>query len=498
MSLSISFVNVYATLPESCFERVQPTPVKKPRMIRFNFKLADELGICYDGATAEELAALFSGNQLFEDADPLAMAYCGHQFGHLNPQLGDGRAILLGDLIDQTGNRRDVQLKGCGRTPFSRNGDGRSPLGAALREYIMCEAMHALGVPTTRGLAVVNSGEYVMRQQREPGAVFTRVAASHIRVGTFQHFALRDDKVALHALVEHVLARHYPEIDPAAEDRCVQLFQLICRRQAELIARWMLLGFIHGVMNTDNMTVSGETIDYGPCAFMDAYRASTVFSAIDESGRYAYCNQPAVGQWNLARLAEALLTCFPGDEKTAAQYAADALNDYTVQYQQAWERGMAAKLGFSDVRDGDEVRSEKLLHLLEQGRLDYTLFFRYLSDLVGEAACDRDRFLARFNHTAPTVLQALHVWLDDWQQQLASRERDLHVARERMQAVNPAIIPRNHRVAAAISAAEAGDYSVFVSLLNALAEPYKAHTQYEAYQQAPTPREQVLRTFCGT
>ncbi len=500
-TVKIPFVNAYARLPEDFFVRLPPRPVKAPYLIRFNYELAEELGIELQDATAPELAELFSGNRVPDNADPLAMAYCGHQFGQLNPQLGDGRAILLGDVVNRQGELRDIQLKGSGRTPFSRGGDGRSPLGPALREYILCEAMHALGVPTTRALAVVGSGEQVVRQIPEPGAVFTRVAASHIRVGTFQYFALRQDQAAVQALADHVLERHYPEIDQSAEDRYLQLYRAICERQGNLIAQWLQLGFIHGVMNTDNMTVSGETIDYGPCAFMDAYSADKVFSSIDQGGRYAYQNQPAIGQWNLARLAETLLFLFPGDEDSAVEQAMAVLKEYSTRHGDAWQQAMSRKLGFSEAQPEDLQRVSTLLELMEQGRLDYTLLFRRLGR-VTQPELDRSPVLELLSlpecRPSDTLEQQLNHWLDEWQQQLSQRENDPEAVVTRMNAANPAIIPRNHRVAEAIKAAEIGDYSVFEDLLAALAEPYHEHPQYAAYQQPPEPEEKVLRTFCGT
>ena len=499
--MKIPFVNAYAQLPDACFAKLPPTPVRAPRLIRFNYPLAQELGIDSSAASDQDIADIFAGNRVPDGADPLAMAYCGHQFGQLNPQLGDGRALLLGDVIDQQGRQRDIQLKGSGRTPFSRGGDGRSPLGPALREYILCEAMYALGVPTTRALAVVSSGEQVVREQPEPGAVFPRVAASHIRVGTLQLFALRQDEQALRALADHVLERHYPHLDRTADDRYVQLFAAICRRQAELIAQWLLLGFIHGVMNTDNMTLSGETIDYGPCAFMDAFKAGQVFSSIDQRGRYAYQNQPAIGQWNLARLAEAMLSLFPGDEDAAIQQATTILKDYNNIHSQAWEQGMVRKLGFSSVVAGDVQRIAGLLELLEQGALDYTLFFRRLGQ-VTQPNADRSPVLSLLNlpdcRNNAALERALHEWLDEWQQQLAQRETESAEVIARMQSVNPAIIPRNHRVAEAIEAAENDDFSVFETLLSALEQPYAEQAAFEHYQLPPEPEQKVLRTFCGT
>jgi uncharacterized protein YdiU (UPF0061 family) len=503
MSLFFPFENAYAKLPSQCFSKALPTPVKQPQLIRFNEALARTLNINFSNVTDDELAAVFSGNETPENSEPLAMAYSGHQFGNLNPQLGDGRAILLGDLIDEHGQLMDVQLKGAGRTPYSRGGDGRSPMGPAIREYILCEAMYALGVPTTRALAVVASGEPVVRQQREPGAVFTRVGSSHIRVGTFQYFALRRDEEGLKAIADHVIKRHYPGIDSTAEDRYLQMFNAICKAQAELIAKWMLLGFIHGVMNTDNMTVSGETIDYGPCAFIDAFSMNKKFSSIDQQGRYAYNNQPAIGQWNLARLAEAILDLFPGDEKDAVTAAKEILGDYSQWHHDAWQQGINKKLGLSSVVDGDKEFSERLLTILDDGRLDFTLFFRRLSDLAVQGPnADRSALLALADDAearkSESLLTTLNQWLDDWQVMLSEREIDLVAVQTRMYSVNPAIIPRNHRVAEAIAAAEDGDYTVFEKLLNAVEKPYVSRPEFADYEKGPQPAEKVLRTFCGT
>lgn len=518
MSVSFPFENHYAKLPSQCFKKTQPTAVSSPELIKFNRPLAETLNITITDATESELTDIFSGNSIPSNAIPLAMAYSGHQFGNLNPQLGDGRAILLGDLYDRNSQLKDIQLKGAGRTPFSRGGDGRSPLGPALREYIMCEAMHALGVPTTRALALVRSGDNVIRQQREPGAVFTRVAASHIRVGTFQYFALRRDYDALRALADHVIDRHYPELNenpPKIGNKYLNLFKKITEHQAQLIAKWMNLGFIHGVMNTDNMTVSGETIDYGPCAFIDAFSRKKVFSSIDQQGRYAYVNQPAIGQWNLTRLAEAMLPLFmltdesPDGtseettatvEKQAIKDATQVLNDYAHIHQQAWEAGMAAKLGFSEIADGDRQRFETLMDILDETHVDFTLFFRRLSTCItpdNDFLRVLDLLDAPEARTSASLLQRLEKWILDWQSSLIKREpRDN--ALERMKKANPAIIPRNHQVQNAITAAESGDYGVFERLLRAVTQPYVDSTDLQAFEQPPKPTEQVLRTFCGT
>ncbi|WP_276679954.1 protein adenylyltransferase SelO [Thalassolituus oleivorans] len=502
-SLTIPFVNIYATLPSQFYSRAMPTPVANPALILFNHDLATELGIELNGKSNDELALLFSGNQLPDGADPLAMAYSGHQFGQLNPQLGDGRALLLGDVINRDGQRRDIQLKGAGRTPYSRGGDGRSPIGPVLREYVMCEAMHALGVPTTRALAAISSGEHVIREQREPGGVFTRVASSHIRVGTFQYFAVRRDIDGLRTLADHVLARHYPEINNQADDRYLQLFTAICHKQAELIANWMQLGFIHGVMNTDNMTVSGETIDYGPCAFMDTYKANTVYSYIDRNGRYAYQNQPAIGQWNLARLAETLLSLINDDEKTAIAQVTEVLQDFAVWQQQAWLQAMRKKLGLATEQETDQALIESLLSALTEAEMDYTLFFRRLCDLAEnpDAADTKLGVLTLIQAPACNGSNdtAIEHWLDEWQarcQHETSSPKEQAIA---MRAVNPAYIPRNHRVAEVIKAAEDNnDFEPFKRLLRILAHPYAEQPGYSSYQLPPQPDEKVLRTFCGT
>ncbi|ASP38532.1 hypothetical protein CHH28_07525 [Bacterioplanes sanyensis] len=498
--MQIPFRNSYARLPEHFYAATQPTPVAEPQLIAFNSALAEQLGIDARQASDEELAQWFAGNRLHEGAEPIAMAYCGHQFGQLNPQLGDGRALLLGEVVDDQGQRFDMQLKGSGRTPFSRGGDGRSPIGPVLREYLLCEAMHALGVPTTRALAAVASGETVVRERLEPGAVFTRVAASHIRVGTFQYFALRRDLDALKTLADHVTERHFPEIlcSPAAnsEQPYLALLRSICTAQAELIAHWMQLGFIHGVMNTDNMTVSGETIDYGPCAFMDTYRKEQVFSSIDRGGRYAFHNQPAIGQWNLARLAETLLPLISDDEQTAVALATECLEQYSQRHQQAWLTGMRRKLGLSTEHDGDSALVDDLLALLEQGEVDYTLFFRRLSWLCGEDENnDAYRQVAElFNH--PELFNDWHV---RWQQRQAQDALLPEQQQQQMLATNPAYIPRNHRVAEVIKAAEEdGDLRPFHKLLEIITQPFDEQPEHLAYQQPPAEGEKVLKTFCGT
>lgn len=371
------FDNSYARLPANFYARVEPTPVAEPWLIKLNRPLAEELRLDI-AALERDGAAIFSGNTVPAGAEPLAMAYAGHQFGTFVPQLGDGRAILLGEVIGRDGKRRDIQLKGSGQTPYSRRGDGRAALGPVLREYIVSEAMHALGVPTTRALAVTVTGQPVYREQILPGAVFTRVAASHIRVGTFQFFAARGDMDSVKALADHVIDRHYPELKAADENPYLGLLKAVSARQAALIARWLHIGFIHGVMNTDNMTISGETIDFGPCAFMDAYDPKKVFSSIDQFGRYAYANQPAIGQWNLARLAETLVTLFDPTADVAVNLANDVLGEYGTIFQNHWLDGMRRKIGLSTAEDGDLELVQALLALMHKGGADFTLTFRSL------------------------------------------------------------------------------------------------------------------------
>ncbi len=482
------FDHSYARLPGRMFARVAPTSVAAPRLIAFNRPLAAELGLDAD-AILPHAAAIFSGNRPPADALPIAQVYAGHQFGHFSPRLGDGRAILLGELIDAKGLRRDVQLKGAGPTPFSRRGDGRAALGPVLREYLVSEAMHALGVPTTRALAAVTTGERVVRERLLPGAVVTRVAASHIRVGTFEFFASTGDGEALSALLAHAIARHDPDA-AGAERPALAFLAGVARRQAALVARWMLLGFIHGVMNTDNMAVSGETIDFGPCAFMEAYHPATVFSAIDEGGRYAYAAQPRIAQWNLVRLAEALLPLIDADPDAAATGAAEALNRFPGDFADAWLGGLRAKLGLSAAEEDDRPLTEALLAAMAEGRADFTLAFRHLADA---ALGDDAPLLALFED--PGQIAA---WLARWRVRLARDPQDPQARAAAMRAVSPRLIPRNHRVEEAIAAAEDGDFAPFERLGAALARPFDDDAALAAYALPARPEERVARTFCGT
>src|SRR5687767_13669495 len=463
--MRIGFEHSYASLPPRFFARVSPTAVANPGLVIFNRALAEHLGL--DPAIVEPRgASLFSGNELAEDSVPIAMAYAGHQFGHFVPQLGDGRAILLGELKAPDGELRDVQLKGSGRTPFSRSGDGRATLGPMLREYIISEAMHALGIPTTRSLAVVTTGEPVFRERPLPGAVLTRVAASHIRVGTFEYFAARGDNDAIRELLNYVISRHYPEARDA-ENTAMAVIEAVSERQAKLIADWMSVGFIHGVMNTDNMAISGETIDYGPCAFMDKYDPKTVFSSIDHNGRYAYVNQAGIAQWNIARFAETLLPLIDADEDRAVTLASEAVHAFIGRFDGHFLQRMRNKIGLASEQEGDTELIKRLFATMQAGEADFTLTFRRLAD-VAEHSEREDQLRELFTEAAN-----IEPWLQEWDARL---KRDPKTATERaanMRRVNPEFIPRNHRVQLALdTAAESGDLEPFRRLLAILQRPY--------------------------
>ena len=469
----IAFDNSYARLPSAFYARVAPEPVARPQLLAWNETLAEQLGLGELSEDQEALGRVFAGVDPLPGSEPIAQAYAGHQFGGFTPQLGDGRAMLLGEIVDGSGARFDLQLKGSGRTPFSRGGDGKSWLGPVLREYILSEAMHRLSVPTTRALAAVATGETVQREEPLPGAVFTRVAASHLRVGTFQFFAARRDVDALRTLADYAIERHYPEAR-AEEEPYVAFFRGVMARQAALIARWMSVGFIHGVMNTDNTTISGETIDYGPAAFLDEFSFKKTFSSIDQQGRYAYGNQPAIGQWNLARLAETLLLLEVPLEALEA-----ALGEFPELYQAQYLAYMRPKLGLLDAHPDDGALITDWLTHLEDGALDYTLSFRALADRAGAAG-------------EPEFGEVEVRWRKRLGDQAPERTRAL------MNAVNPLYIPRNHRVEQAIDQAVAGDLSVFEDLNQLLADPFEAHPVFATYADAPAPHERVTRTFCGT
>ena len=492
MTVHFPFQNTYAALPANFFARVAPTPVSAPRLIKLNRPLAMQLGLDPDRLESPEGAEILAGKRIPDGADPIAMAYAGHQFGHFVPQLGDGRAILLGEVIDADGVRRDIQLKGSGPTPFSRRGDGRAALGPVLREYIVSEAMAALGIPTTRSLAAVLTGESVLRETALPGAVLTRVASSHIRVGTFQYLAARGDTEGVRRLADHVIGRHYPQLADA--DRPYHaLLERVIARQADLVARWLLVGFIHGVMNTDNTSVSGETIDYGPCAFMDNYDPATVFSSIDEQGRYAYANQPGIALWNLTRLAECLLPLLSSEQDKAIEEAQSALGKFAQAFNSAYQAGLRRKLGLFTARDGDEALAQDLLDAMAKGRADFTLTFRRLSDTAPDpaAASQIQQLFAD-----PT---AFDQWAARWRVRINDEPQDPTTRQSAMRAANPAFIPRNHRVEAIIEAAvNRDDFAPFEELLTVLSHPYEDQPAFSDYAEPPEPHQRVLQTFCGT
>jgi uncharacterized protein YdiU (UPF0061 family) len=492
MTVQFPFDNSYAALPDGFFARVAPTPVPSPKLVKLNRPLAVDLGLDPDWLAGPEGVEILAGKRVPDGAEPIAMAYAGHQFGHFVPQLGDGRAILLGEVIDADGVRRDIQLKGSGPTPFSRRGDGRAALGPVLREYIVSEAMAALGIPTTRSLAAVVTGENVMRETLLPGAVLTRVASSHIRVGTFQYFAARSDVAGVRRLADHVIARHYPDL-ANAERPYHALLEAVIARQAELVAQWLLVGFIHGVMNTDNTSVAGDTIDYGPCAFMDNYDPATVFSSIDEMGRYAYGNQPRIALWNLTRFAECLLPLFSDDQDKAIAEAQSALGKFAEGFDAAYQAGLRRKLGLFTARDDDPGLANDLLKAMAENAADFTLTFRRLSAAAADPAGDAE---VRKLFTDPAAFDA---WVVRWRQRITTEPQDAATRRAAMGAVNPAFIPRNHRIEAVIRAAvDHSDFAPFEELLTVLARPCEDQPALAQYMDPPARHERVLQTFCGT
>ena len=470
MPFTIPFDNTYATLPWGFFTAQNPTPVKAPSLIAFNYDLAQFLGI--DAGERDEMAQVFSGNTLPDGAAPLAQLYSGHQFGNYNPQLGDGRAILLGEVIGTDGIRRDIQLKGSGPTPYSRSGDGRAWLGPVLREYVVSEAMHALGIPTTRAMAAAQTGEIVYREAGFPGAVLTRVAKSHLRVGSFQVFAHRGQVEDLKTLTAYAIQRHYPDAKGPMD-----LLRAVCAAQSALISAWMSVGFIHGVMNTDNCAIGGETIDYGPCAFMDAYSENRVFSSIDQQARYAYTNQPNIAVWNMAQFATALLQQMDNKE-AAVEEATAIIHAMPAQIEAEWLKRFGAKIGLSDATPADQPMIEDLLAMMQADGADFTNTFAHLGTDIAQ-----DQFTNR---------AAFEAWAMSWQARLA-RETDPSAT---MALANPTIIPRNHRIEEMIQAAVAGDFRLFERLNTALATPYQ-RTDADL-ERAPLAAEIVPATFCGT
>ena len=482
------FDNSYSRLPDAFFSLIKPTPVSAPVMIRLNHDLATELGIDIARLDSHEGLAILSGNHRPEGSEPLAMAYSGHQFGGFSLHLGDGRAILLGEVIGKEGIRYDIQLKGSGPTPFSRRGDGRSALGPVLREFIVSEAMAALGVPTTRALAAVASGDKVVRDGIEPGGVFTRVANSHIRIGTFQWFAAREDYDNLKILADYVVDRHYPDAQKE-ENPYRALLDGVIGRQANLIAHWMQFGFIHGVMNTDNMTVSGETIDYGPCAFLDNYEAAKTFSSIDQHGRYGFGNQGPIGHWNLTRFAETLLPLLNNDPERSVAEAEAALDQFSSLHQNALQRRFTAKIGIEDGNASDWCMVEDLLSAMADGEADFTQVFRHLPEAIESG---NDHAVARlFNQPAAVV-----AWLSAWRARLHQLDRGQTLAL--MRRTNPVFIPRNHRIEEAIRAGNGGDFQPFHRLHQVLQHPFTVQADFTEYEAAPAPHEVVQATFCGT
>jgi serine/tyrosine/threonine adenylyltransferase len=494
-SVRFGFENSYARLPERFYSRLDPTPVAAPRLVKVNAELARTLRLDADALSSVRGVEILAGNYVAEGAEPLAMAYAGHQFGHFVRQLGDGRANLLGEVTGIDSERYDIQLKGSGPTPFSRGGDGRAALGPVLREYMVSEAMAALGVPTTRALAAVTTGERVLRETALPGAVLTRVAASHLRVGTFEYFAARRDTEGTRTLADYAIARHYPEAAQATQPYRALLDGVIAR-QARLVAQWMLLGFVHGVMNTDNTSISGETIDYGPCAFMEAYDPATVFSSIDVQGRYAYGNQPRAAHWNLVRLAEALLPILveeAGSEEAALASANEALAAFDPQFETARSDGMRRKLGLFTERDGDAGLVEDLLERMAANRADFTLTFRRLCDAAAGPEGDGG---VRALFADPGAYDS---WASAWRGRLTEEPGSGQDRAAAMRRVSPAFIPRNHRVEAALDAAVwRQDFQPFEELLDVVSRPYEERPNLARYAMPASPEEYVSRTFCGT
>lgn len=494
--MQIPFNNRYIKLGDGYYVKTQPSTVAKPFLIQFNEELASTLGFSASNIAENDVAAIFAGNVVPQGAEPVAMAYAGHQFGHFVPQLGDGRAILLGEVNGNEAVNFGIQLKGSGRTSFSRNGDGRAALGPVLREYLVSEAMAKLNVPTTRALAAVTTGEEVARERLLPGGVITRVAASFIRVGTFEYFRARGDVDAIRKLADHVLQTNYPALSNS-KNTYIALLQTVVDRQAALIAKWMHLGFIHGVMNTDNMSVAGETIDYGPCAFIDEYRHDKVFSSIDQYGRYAYNSQPSIGLWNLTRLAECLVPLISDNTEEAIAIAQQVLESYVDSYQHHWVAGMRTKFGLTDVEgmeEEDRSLIESLFNAMHANNVDFTLMFFHLSRLSGQNADQDGDCRGLFDNPVE-----FDQWAVKWRERLAKESATNEERQENMQAVNPVYIPRNHQIEAAIRAAEDhNDFSVFHALHEVLQKPFVQQHGKERYQLPPEPEEIVEQTFCGT
>lgn len=489
MALEFHFDNSYARLPAHFYVRQAPAQLPAPQLIQLNDPLSGLLGLDADALAGPEGIAALCANPPPPGAEPLAMAYAGHQFGHFVPQLGDGRALLLGEIIGSDGLRWDLHLKGAGRTAFSRQGDGRAALGPVLREYLVSEAMAALGVPTTRALAALLTGDEIWRDGPVPGALLVRVARSHVRVGTFQYFAARGDQAAVARLADYVIDRNYPQLGRAANPY-LALLQEVIRRQSELVARWLLIGFVHGVMNTDNMSVAGETIDFGPCAFLDHYDPFKVFSSIDSQGRYAYGRQPQIAAWNLARFAETLLPLLGADEDTQMAEANAALSTFMTFFGAAYRKGLCAKLGLDHEEEADVALAQDLLARMAEGKADFTLVFRTATEAAEDPAAD-DRLRHLF--AAPELYDE---WARGWHARLDAAPAGARIAT--MRRVNPRYIPRNHRIEQAIRAAMQGDFSIFRTLVQLWQAPYDEQPEFAEYAAPPLPDEEVSRTFCGT
>lgn len=485
-----AFDNSFSRSLEGCFVECNAAPAVAPKLLQLNHALAEELGLDPAVLDTDAGTSIFSGNVAPDGAAPLAQAYAGHQFGGFNPQLGDGRALLLGEVIDVHGKRRDIQLKGSGRTPFSRGGDGKSALGPVLREYLIGEAMHALGVPTTRALAAVSTGETVQRETPLPGGILTRVAASHMRVGSLQFFAARGDEEKVRQLADYAIARHHPEAADA-ENPYLAFLEAVTEAQAALVAKWMSIGFIHGVMNTDNITISGETIDYGPCAFMDSYAPDTVFSSIDTQGRYAYGNQPDILGWNLARLAETLIPLIDPDKDRAIEILTDVINTIPARYDAYWTAAMRRKIGLTTEQAADGELIAGLLTAMHQGGADFTLVFRLLATAVrGNAIPVQGQF---------SELSAINTWLENWRARLSGEDVEAEARADAMDRINPIYIPRNHKVEEALTAAvEHEDMSPFEALLAAVSHPFDVIAGQENYAEPGAQTTLPYQTFCGT
>ncbi len=487
----INFDNSYARLPKSFFECIKPTPVKEPKLVRFNKLLANEIGLNVIEDN-DILSDIFSGNIVPEGSEPIALVYAGHQFGYFVPQLGDGRAILLGEIVNNGGCRFDIQLKGSGQTSYSRSGDGRAPLGAVIREYIISEAMHSLNIPTTRSLAIIVTGELVSRETLLPGGILTRIASSHLRVGTFEYFAASDDQENLQLLADYSINRHFPNIKKS-NLRYQTFLESVCDRQAALIAKWMHVGFVHGVMNSDNTSISGETIDYGPCAFMNSYDPATVFSSIDHHGRYAYGNQPNIAQWNIACLGECLLPLIHPDRNKAIGIAEEILDSFQDKFRKYWLSGMYKKIGLTQNEPEDINLLEQLLELMKENKTDYTLTFRYLSDAI-ENDTGNSNFEKQF-----LSQNKISEWLVSWRKRLKIQSASFKKIKMSMQKENPAFIPRNHRIEKAIyEAVDNNDYSYMDHLILLLNKPYQDQPNNSEYMHPPEKPDHNYQTFCGT